>query len=203
MGLTSVIIPNSVTNIGDQAFTLCSGLTSIVVESGNSKYDSRDNCNAIIESSTNTLIFGCQNTTIPNSVTSIGNNAFEKCIGLTSIIIPNSVTTIGTGSFYKCNLESVTSYCEIPPECGTVSFVGSYSAILKVPEGTKDAYANAPEWKKFTNIQEIAGVEDVEVDNNAVEVGRYDIHGHQLSEPTKGVNIIKMSDGSIRKELIK
>ena len=108
-GLTSVTIPNSVTSIGFQAFYGCSGLTSIEVESGNTKYDSRNNCNAIIESATNTLICGCKNTTIPNSVTSIGSQAFNGCSGLTSVTIPNSVTSIGDFAFSGCSgLTSVT-----------------------------------------------------------------------------------------------
>ena len=108
-GLTSITIPNSVTSIGESAFSGCSGLTSISVEAGNSKYDSRENCNAIIESTTNTLIAGCQNTTIPNSVTCIGGSAFSGCSGLTSITIPNLVTSIGYGTFSYCHgLTSVT-----------------------------------------------------------------------------------------------
>ena len=108
-GLASLTIPNSVTSIDSQAFEGCSGLTSIVVEEGNSEYDSRDNCNAIIETSTNQLILGCQNTKIPNSVTSIGERAFYGCSGLTSIAIPNSVTTIEWYAFYRCSkLTSVT-----------------------------------------------------------------------------------------------
>ena len=100
-GLTSVTIPNSVTSIGYLAFGGCSGLESIIVESGNAVYDSRNNCNAIIETTTNILIAGCKNSTIPNSVTSIGG-AFAGCTGLTSVVIPNSVTSIGESAFAGC-----------------------------------------------------------------------------------------------------
>ena len=102
-GLTSITIPNSVTSIGSLAFEGCSGLTSIVVEAGNTVYDSRDNCNAIIKTSNNKLIVGCQSTIIPNSVTSIGDYAFRDCSGLTSVSIPNSVTSIGNYVFYQCS----------------------------------------------------------------------------------------------------
>ena len=107
--LTSITLPNSVTSIGSGAFGGCSSLTSIVVESGNTMYDSRENCNAIIETASNTLIAGCQSTIIPNSVTSIGNRAFYYCSSLTSITIPNSVTSIGKYAFYNCSsLTSIT-----------------------------------------------------------------------------------------------
>ena len=108
-GLTSVSIPNSVTSIGERAFSGCSGLTSITVNSENTKYDSRNNCNAIIETTSNTLVAGCNNSVIPNSVTSIGNYAFYNCSGLISITIPNSVTSIGYNAFYECSgLTSIT-----------------------------------------------------------------------------------------------
>ncbi len=108
-GLTSIVIPSSVTSIGNDAFSFCEKIASISVESGNGKYDSRDNCNAIINTSTNKLLYGSNNTTIPNSVTSIGERAFSYRKGLTSITIPNSVTSIGESAFNNCTgLTSVT-----------------------------------------------------------------------------------------------
>ena len=100
--LTSITIPNSVTHIGYRAFSGCSGLTAIQVESENKVYDSREDCNAIIETVSNTLVRGCQNTTITNGVAVIGVNAFDHCFGLTSVTIPNSVTTIGICAFSNC-----------------------------------------------------------------------------------------------------
>ena len=108
-GLTSITIPNSVTSIGYMAFSECSGLQSISVDDGNTVYDSRDNCNAIINTATNTLIAGCRNAVIPNGVTRIENYAFSGCSGLKTVAIPNSVTSIGSGAFYACSgLTSIT-----------------------------------------------------------------------------------------------
>ena len=108
-GLTSVTIGKGVTSIGDLAFSGCTGLTSVTVDSNNKIYDSRNNCNAIIETESNTLITGCKNTIIPDSVTSIGDTAFYCCTGLTSITIPDSVTSIGSGAFEGCTgLTSIT-----------------------------------------------------------------------------------------------
>ena len=122
-GLTSVTIPNSVTSIGGNVFNGCSSIVAIAVESGNSYYDSRDNCNAIIETQTNTLITGCNNTIIPNTVTSIGYAAFYGRTGLISVTIPNSVTSIGDYAFNGCTgLTSIT----IP---NSVTSLGGYSFV--------------------------------------------------------------------------
>ena len=108
-GLTSITIPKNVTKIGSYAFDGCSGLVSIIVETGNQNYDSRNNCNAIIETATNKLFAGCKNTFIPNGVTTIVNGAFGGCSGLTSIIIPESITSIGQYAFGDCTaLTSIT-----------------------------------------------------------------------------------------------
>ena len=189
-GLTSITIPNSVKSIGESAFSGCSGLTSIKVGSGNTRYDSRDNCNAIIETATNTLIQGCKNTIIPNSVTSIGDSAFSICTGLTSITIGNSVTTIGDYAFYYCTgLTSITignsvttigdyafSNCSgltemyvkanTPPSADYYTFYNVPKTIpVYVPTGTKAAYQAAAYWKNFTNIVEMTIAGDVDGDN--------------------------------------
>ena len=101
-GLASITIPSNVTSIENGAFRYCDVLTSIIVDSGNATYDSRNGCNAIIETATNTLIAGCKSTIIPNNVTSISYHAFYGCTGLTSITIPNSVTSIGYYVFSFC-----------------------------------------------------------------------------------------------------
>ena len=122
-GLTEVVVPNSVTSIGKYAFSDDKDLTRIFIGSGvesigeylieddylitslevhpdNAYYDSREDCNAIIETATNTLIAGCKNTVIPNTVTEIGHEAFYRTSGPEHVIIPNSVTKIGTIAFY-------------------------------------------------------------------------------------------------------
>ena len=99
--LASVTIPASVTSMGYGPFCNCPNLTAIEVAAGNTHYDSRNNCNAIIETSTNALVAGCDNTVVPDGVTSIGYGAFQGC-HLTSMYLPNSVTSIGQYAFAYC-----------------------------------------------------------------------------------------------------
>ena len=156
-GLTSVTIPNSVTSIGSSAFRNCSGLTSINVESGNQYYDSRNNCNAIIDSN-NQLIVGCKNTIIPNSVTSIGNNAFDGCSGLTSITIPNSVTSIGNAAFYGCSGLTYTIISDGVTSIGSSAFYGcSGLSQINLPNSLRSigdhAFANCSLGFVFSEIE--------------------------------------------------
>jgi len=102
-GLTSINIPASVTYIGTNPFGGCAELTEITVESGNEIFDSRNGCNAIIRTNTNELLAGCQNTVIPDDVTSIGDNAFYYCSTLTGeLVIPENITSIGGYAFERC-----------------------------------------------------------------------------------------------------
>ena len=188
-GLTSVTVSNSVTSIGYTAFANCSGLDFIMVESGNPKYDSRNNCNAIIETATNTLLLGCKKTIIPNdvtsigygafygcsmltsisvpsSVTSIGNHAFYKCNGLTSIIIPNNVTSIGNSAFYECS--GLTSII-IP---NSVTSIGE-SAFYKCSGLTSVTIGNS-----VTSISNYAfylcsGLTSITIPNSVISIGNY------------------------------
>ena len=176
-GLTSMTIPNSVTSLGYGLFYCCSPLSQIVVEAGNPVYDSRENCNAIIETSTNTLVAGCKNTIIPNSVTSIGPSAFDGCIrnttsltipnsvtsigrlafrycsGLTSIDIPNSVIFIDGGAFDQCTgLTSITVLADNPPVLGNNTFSLVNKTIpVYVPCASMLVYPNTYGWNEFTN----------------------------------------------------
>ena len=106
--IKELIIPESVINIHAQAFEGCP-IESIVVQEGNPIYDSRDNCNAIIETETNTLVYGCKNTKIPQSVSSIGSYAFYRCLTLENIFIPKSVTVISKDAFRRFGMLSFES----------------------------------------------------------------------------------------------
>ena len=161
-GMTELTLPNSVTSIGGNAFEGCNGLEKIAVESGNSCYDSRDNCNSIIDTEFNTLIVGCKNSVIPNSVTSIGYYAFYGCSGLTELTLPDSVASIGDGAFICCSdLSKITSLAEIPPVCGSGVFdrVNKTNCELIVPVVSVTAYKQAEVWNEFSNIRGFSGVE--------------------------------------------
>ena len=213
--LTAITIPANVSMIEESywnyPFFNCSSLTSIIVAEGNPKYDSRNGCNAIINTESNRLILGCSNTVIPVSVTTIGECAFYGCGNLTSITIPESVTSIGERAFCDCdNLKSIiipvsvtsiegytfygcsgltTITCEsaTPPTISNTTFGNvDKSTPLYVPQESIATYQAADGWKEFTNIVGIvAGIEDLESTTGTSPI-IYDLSGRRVDNNVKG-----------------
>ena len=146
-GLTSIFLPASVTFLGTNPFRSCPDMISMTVDMDNPVFDSRDGCNAIVQTSTNTLVSGCKATIIPNTVTRIGTEAFSDCQGLTSIIIPRSVRVIGNMAFYSCDtLASLT----LPSGVNTIkehAFAGCaglktiYARRSKCPSTSRNSFS--------------------------------------------------------------
>jgi len=138
--LTSLTIPASVMNIEELAIFGCDNLETIVVDEDNEVYDSRNDCNAVIKTQTNSIIVGCKNTEIPNTVKYISNYAFAANNGIESITIPNSVLEIGEDAFAYCeNLESV-SFEENSKltKIGKMAFTESGLQHLEIPESVSE-----------------------------------------------------------------
>ena len=193
-GLTSVTIPSSVTEIGSSAFSDCRGLTSVTVPSSVTK----------IGDNTFSGCSGLTSVTIPSSVTEIGSSAFSGCSGLTSVTIPSSVTKIGDNAFSGCSgLTSVYVSWKTPLLNGADKFkdVDKQSCTLYVPQDTSGEYYLSEWGDYFDNIVEydVTGINKVKSSANVTELSRYSVNGHRLDSPTKGLNIVKYSDGSVRK----
>ena len=152
--ISSISIPAGVKYIYDDAFYGCENLSTITVSNGNAKYDSRDNCNALIETATNTILRGSSSTVIPNSVTTIERNAFRG-LKIAKIVIPASVKKIGQWAFQDCK-SLTTVVCKsksVIDVSGLLPFDPLPNATLYVPAESIEAYKAANEWSKFGNIQ--------------------------------------------------
>ena len=195
-GLTSVTIPSSVTSIGDDTFRGCSGLTSLTISSGVTSIGigAFDGCSSLTS------------LTIPSSVISIGPEAFRYCSSLTSLTIPSSVRSIGASAFVSCyGLNSIYVYPEKIPKLGVYVFDGcdAKNCTVYVPIGTYDDYRSS-EFGYFENIKEFdaTGINKVTASTDAKELSRYSANGQRLSAPAKGLNIVKYSDGSVKKVVV-
>ena len=171
--LTSLTIPSSVTEIDESAFEGCSGLTSL---------------------------------TIPSSVTWIGRSAFKGCSRLTSLTLPSSVTWISESAFDGCSgLTSIYVSWESPLSIDASTFkdVNTEKCILYVPEGTYDDYWLS-NWGIFANIVEYdaTGINHIMTSGDAKEISRYAADGQRLEVPAKGLNIVKYSDGCVKKVVV-
>ena len=170
-GLTSLTLPAGITEIGDFAFSDCSGLTSL---------------------------------TLPAGITEIGFGTFWGCSGLTSLNLPAGITKIGDKAFNGCSgLTSIYVYAEKVPEIGSNEFEGcdAKKCTLYVPMGTYDDYRLSKFGDYFVNIVEFdaTGIDKTTTSTDVEEVARYSVNGQRLSAPTKGLNIVKYSDGSVKK----
>ena len=162
-GLSEIVIPKSVTSMPNSCFMGCSGLQSIIVESGNTVYDSRNGCNAIIKTESGELITGCKSTVIPKDVTAIAQCAFMNIKSLTTITIPSSVTAINPFAFSGCdNLTSVIME-NVTPVNINLAFTNQTNITVYVPFGSKDAYEANEQWKEFKEIVELGTVEPTDI----------------------------------------
>ena len=218
-GLTSLTIPSGVTSIGNYTFKGCSRLTSLTIPSGVTKIGESafQGCSRLttltIPSSVTSIgknaFNGCSgltSLTLPSGVTEIGWYAFKGCSGLTSLTIPSSVTWIGLEAFSGCSgLTSIYVYPENLPELGTDIFTGcnAQNCTVYVPKGTVDAYKSS-KFGYFENIVEFdaTGIDKVATSADVKEVSRYSANGQRLSAPAKGLNIVKYSDGSVKKVVV-
>ena len=157
--ITSLVVPASVTTI-DEGSLHTSTMTSLVVDPGNSTFDSRDNCNAVIETATNKLVCGISTSVIPEGVTTIGTYAFDEIGNLKSVTLPASITKIEDRAFWGAGLKSITSLIEKTFNISEMTFdTNIYNTCeLRVPVGASDVYRSTPYWSHFTNIVEMAPV---------------------------------------------
>ena len=191
--LTSLTLPVGITSIGYDAFAYCSGLTSLTLPAG-------------ITSIGEYAFYGCSgltSLTLPAGITSIGDDTFYGCSGLTSLTLPAGITSIGEFAFSYCSgLTSIYVYAEKVPRIGRYAFEGcaSRKCTLYVPKGTYDNY-RLSEFGYFENIVEFdaTGIDKTTTSTDVEEVSRYSLNGQRLVGPTKGLNIVKYSDGSVKK----
>lgn len=215
--LTSITIPESVKTIGNKIFYFNQKLSTIIVEEGNTVYDSRDNCNGIIETATNTLVVANINTIIPNTVKIIGSFAYGGCDEITSVIIPESVTEIEDAAFTDCwklttvsigsNVEKIGDWaftdirsleeleCKnpVPPTFGgnhNFSGVNKENVYVYVPEQSVSLYQTANIWKDFPNIigVDYSSIEEI-TGNKSDDIEYYNLQGIKVNNPQKGIYI--------------
>ena len=173
--LTSLNLPAGITEIGSDAFSGCSGLTSL---------------------------------NLPAGITEIDWNAFYGCRGLMSLNLPAGITSIGGDAFWGCSgLTSIYVYAEKVPKIDSKAFEGfdAKKCTLYVPMGTYDDYRLSGFGYYFENIVEFdaTGIDKTTISTDVEEVTRYSVNGQRLSAPTKGLNIVKYSDGSVKKVTVR
>jgi len=214
--ITTLAIPYSVTRIDDQAFDSSSlielDIPESVVDMGFQVFEyCRDLTRVTISPNVTSLkggtFKGCvslKSLDVPHGVTDIYNEVCTGCTSLESLRLPFSLTNIASWAFYGCtSLTSVYVNWNTPLKIDESVFrqLDKQKCTLYVPKGTFQDYWLADEWGDFGNIVEydVTGVDKVTISTDAMEVSRYSINGQRLSAPTKGLNVVKYSDGSVKK----
>lgn len=217
--LKYIELPAGITSIGDDAFVNCSNLQNINLPSGittigsGAFWDCSNLTNVILPSVLTSIgdiaFVNCSNlanVTLSSNITSIGRSAFSDCKSLKNLTISKDVTSIKdirfNNDYEELELESVYVAWQNPIEAGSFfNRIKISNCTLYVPQGTKEAYANADVWKDFGNIIEYdaTGIDKVTNRSDVKEISRYSLNGQRVTSPTKGVNIVIYSDGSIKK----
>ena len=200
--LENIIIPNSVTTIGERAFD-GSGLTTIIVPG------------SITEIAGKTFEYCSKLTTVylQDNVNSIGGSAFEGCKKLETVVIPSSLKYIDQYAFRDCkNLKNFYSYPEVPIDYMYYVFEGIdiKNATLHVPGNSIDTYNSSYPWKNFGTIVPLnnddpnpTGILSTTLQQNTKLLYYFTIEGKHIEKPNKGIYVVRMSDGSIKKVIIK
>ena len=176
--IKTLVIPKNVTSLGSST-SLVSNFDNLVVESGNTKYDSREGCGCIILTASNKVLYGSNNARIPDGVKIIGSNAFMSLKSIKKIELPSSITYIEGYAFaYTDSLKSVVAKGDTPPSLGSEAFKNVHpDCVLTVPYGKTQAYASwAPYFKE---IVEDKSLYDVNRDRSV-----------SIADVTKLVNVI-------------
>lgn len=220
--LKYIELPAGITSIGDDAFVNCSNLQNINLPSGittigsGAFWDCSNLTNVILPSVLTSIgdiaFVNCSNlanVTLSSNITSIGRSAFSDCKSLKNLTISKDVTSIKdirfNNDYEELELESVYVAWQNPIEAGSFfNRIKISNCTLYVPQGTKEAYANADVWKDFVNIIEYdaTGIDKVTNRSDVKEISRYSLNGQRVTSPTKGVNIVVYSDGSIKKVVV-
>ena len=209
-GLTSLIIPSSVTSIGSYVFENCSGLTSITIPSSVTEIGGAafKGCSSLVnlyykidEKIETYLRYGHLYINVECGIEYYLND--EK---ITSVAIPSTITELGRYAFQNCrDLTSVYVSWQFPIPTGSAFYgVDISKCTLYVPQGTEQDYWLSPGWGDFGKIVEfdVTGIDKVTTSNDAKELSRYSVNGQRLAAPTKGLNIVKYSDGSVKKVVV-
>ena len=204
--LSSVSLPDGLQSIGNQAFSRCESLSSVSLPDG-------------LQSTGEEAFYYCESlssVSLPDDLQTIGNGTFYYCCSLSSVSLPDGLQSIGDYVFSGCSsLASVYANMKVPVKIKETTFdkITMRYATLYVPQGCIKKYnstyidesLNQNYWRKFYNIKEIdtqTGIDSVTAHDAAKEVSRYGINGQLLNGPTKGVNIVKYSDGSVKKVVV-